>query len=43
VGKATWEALGPDAVGVPLGPITVKGKTEAVEAWRLGPLPPSQP
>jgi adenylate cyclase len=43
VGKATWEALGPDAVGVPLGPITVKGKTEAVEAWRLGTMPAGQP
>jgi adenylate cyclase len=37
VGRATWEALGPDAVGVELGPIMVKGKREAVEAWRLGP------
>jgi class 3 adenylate cyclase len=35
VGRSTWEALGPEAVGVPLGPIMVKGKTEAVEAWRL--------
>ena len=35
VGRATWEGLGPDAVGVELGPITVKGKREAVEAWRL--------
>jgi adenylate cyclase len=36
VGRATWEQLGPDAVGVELGPIIVKGKREAVEAWRLG-------
>jgi class 3 adenylate cyclase len=35
VGRATWEALGPTAVGISLGPIMVKGKTEAVEAWRL--------
>jgi adenylate cyclase len=37
VGRSTWEALGPEAVGVALGPIMVKGKTEAVDAWRLGP------
>jgi adenylate cyclase len=35
VGRATWEGLGPDAIGIELGPITVKGKREAVEAWRL--------
>ena len=35
VGRATWEALGPEANGVALGPIMVKGKREAVEAWRL--------
>jgi adenylate cyclase len=38
VGRATWDAVGPDAVGVALGPIIVKGKREAVEAWRLGRL-----
>ena len=38
VGRATWEALGPDRVGVELGAVRVKGKREAVEAWRLGPL-----
>ena len=38
VGRATWDALGPDAVGVALGSIMVKGKREAVEAWRLGRL-----
>ena len=35
VGRATWEALGPDAQGDPLGAIQVKGKREPVEAWRL--------
>jgi len=35
VGRTTWEALGPDAIGVGLGPIMVKGKREAVDAWRL--------
>jgi adenylate cyclase len=35
VGRNTWEALGPEASGVALGPIMVKGKREAVEAWRL--------
>ena len=35
VGRSTWEALGPDAIGVGLGPIMVKGKREAVDAWRL--------
>jgi adenylate cyclase len=35
VGRSTWVALGPEAVGVALGPIMVKGKREAVEAWRL--------
>jgi len=37
VGRSTWEALGPDAIGVGLGPIMVKGKREAVDAWRLQP------
>lgn len=35
VGRATWESLGPDRRGVELGPVRVKGKREAVEAWRL--------
>ncbi|HEV8698525.1 MAG TPA: adenylate/guanylate cyclase domain-containing protein [Candidatus Limnocylindrales bacterium] len=35
VGRTTWEGLGSSAQGVELGPITVKGKLEAVEAWRL--------
>ncbi len=35
VGRTTWEGLGSSAQGVELGPITVKGKREAVEAWRL--------
>jgi adenylate cyclase len=35
VGRSTWEALGPEASGVSLGQIMVKGKREAVEAWRL--------
>jgi len=36
VGRATWEALGPDRVGVELGAVHVKGKRDAVDAWRLG-------
>jgi class 3 adenylate cyclase len=35
VGRSTWQALGPEAGGVALGQIMVKGKREAVEAWRL--------
>jgi adenylate cyclase len=35
IGRSTWEALGPEAGGVSLGSIMVKGKREAVEAWRL--------
>ena len=36
VGRSTWEALGPDAVGQALArPVMAKGKREAVEAWRL--------
>jgi adenylate cyclase len=35
VGRNSWEALGPEATGAALGPIMVKGKREAVEAWRL--------
>jgi class 3 adenylate cyclase len=38
VGRVTWEALGPDAVGMDLGPIHVKGKREPVDAWRLSGL-----
>lgn len=38
VGRNTWEALGPEATGVALGPIMVKGRREAVEAWRLASL-----
>jgi adenylate cyclase len=38
VGRNTWEALGPEAIGAALGPIMVKGKREAVEAWRLTSL-----
>ena len=37
VGRATWDSLGPDRVGVELGGVRVKGKRDAVEAWRLGP------
>ena len=33
--RATWETLGVDAVGTALGRLTVKGKREPVEAWRL--------
>jgi class 3 adenylate cyclase len=35
VGRATWDALGDDRAGVPLGAVNVKGKRNAVEAWRL--------
>jgi class 3 adenylate cyclase len=35
VGKATWDALGAERVGEPLGAVRVKGKTDPVEAWRL--------
>jgi class 3 adenylate cyclase len=37
VGRATWEALGPEAVGRALGGVAVKGKREPVEAWVLEP------
>ena len=43
VGRATWEMLGDPNAGVSLGAIQVKGKRDAVEAWRLhvadGPPP----
>ena len=35
VGRSTWEALGGSHPGVPLGPVTIKGKRNTVEAWRL--------
>lgn len=35
VGKATWNALGDDRAGEPLGGLRVKGKSAPVEAWRL--------
>ena len=35
VGRATWDALGDDRSGEPLGAVRVKGKTVPVEAWRL--------
>ena len=35
VGKATWDALGDDRAGEPLGAVQLKGKRAAVEAWRL--------
>ena len=35
VGKRTWDALGDERSGEPLGPVAVKGKRNAVEAWRL--------
>ena len=35
VGKATWDALGAQQTGEPLGAVRVKGKTAPVEAWRL--------
>jgi adenylate cyclase len=40
VGRATWEALGPDAIGRALGGVRVKGKRAPVEAWVLD-VPPS--
>lgn len=35
VGKATWDALGEERSGEPLGAVRVKGKRAPVEAWRL--------
>ena len=35
VGRSTWEALGAEPRGTALGAITVKGKREPVEVWRL--------
>jgi class 3 adenylate cyclase len=35
VGRDTWDGLGPDRVGTALGPVTVKGKRDPVEAWVL--------
>ena len=35
VGRATWDALGDEAVGAAIGPIRVKGKRDPVEVWRL--------
>ena len=35
VGRLTWEQLGDPVAGEPLGEIRVKGKREAVDAWRL--------
>ena len=35
VARATWESLGAGADGVALGPVRVKGKRAAVEAWVL--------
>ena len=35
VGRDTWDGLGPDRVGTALGPVSVKGKREPVEAWVL--------
>ncbi len=41
VGRATWEALGDDRAGEPLGAVRVKGKSDLVEAWRLVDLSPN--
>ena len=38
IGKATWDALGDDRAGEPLGAVRVKGKSDPVEAWRLEDL-----
>lgn len=35
VGPATWDALGDERSGEPLGAVRVKGKRAALEAWRL--------
>jgi class 3 adenylate cyclase len=41
VSRATWEALGDDRRGTPLGPVQVKGRRTPVEAWRLDPDEPA--
>jgi adenylate cyclase len=38
VARATWDAIGGGADGLSLGPIRIKGKSEAVEAWVLRSL-----
>lgn len=38
ISKGTWDALGPGAEGVALGPTLVKGKRLPVEAWVLRAL-----
>ena len=35
VGRATWDAIGDDRAGEPLGGLRVKGKSAPVDAWRL--------
>jgi adenylate cyclase len=35
VGRATWEALGEEAIGEGLGAVPVKGRRAPVDAWRL--------
>ena len=35
VTRATWDGLGADRLGTSLGPVTVKGRREPVEVWRL--------
>jgi class 3 adenylate cyclase len=39
VARATWDALDGNATGLALGPIRVKGKTAAVDAWELDSVP----
>jgi class 3 adenylate cyclase len=39
VAGATWAALDGHASGRALGPIRVKGKTAAVDAWELDAVP----
>ena len=41
IGKATWDALGDDRAGEPLGALRVKGKSDLVEAWRLEDVSPN--
>ena len=40
LGRQTWEMLDDPAAGQPLGAVRVKGKRDAVEAWRLT-IPPA--
>jgi class 3 adenylate cyclase len=41
VGRMTWEQLADPSAGEALGAVRVKGKRDAVEAWRLRPADPA--